>query len=153
MKIIHAQTADDIGEVKCLFREYEEYLGVDLCFQNFEEELAGLPGRYAPPSGVLLLALEDQGVAGCVALRKLEDSVCEMRIIEEAIRLDYSEMRLDTLNKLKEARKLYESLGFKKIEPYCQNPLPGVEYWELNLNEIAKRIRNVNEKDDPDSGR
>jgi putative acetyltransferase len=146
MKIIHAQTADDIGEVKCLFREYEEYLGVDLCFQNFEEELAGLPGRYAPPSGVLLLALEDQGVAGCVALRKLEDSVCEMkrlfirpkyrrrgygrmlamRIIEEAIRLDYSEMRLDTLNKLKEARKLYESLGFKKIEPYCQNPLPGV---------------------------
>ncbi|NIO03850.1 MAG: GNAT family N-acetyltransferase [Proteobacteria bacterium] len=154
MKIIRAQTPTQIEEVRRLFREYEDFLGVDLCFQGFEEELAGLPGKYAPPDGAILIATDGHEVAGCVALRKLEAKVCEMkrlfvrsqykgqglgrilaeRIIDEASQLGYSFMWLDTFARLKEAMRLYESLGFKRRKAYYQNPLPGVVYLELELN-------------------
>ena len=155
MKIKRAETPDEIDEVRSLFREYEAYLDVDLCFQSFEEELAGLPGKYAPPDGVLLLALDGQESAGCGALRKLDNGICEMkrlfvkpkfrglglgttlakRLIDEAIRLGYSTMLLDTLDRLKAAMIIYESLGFVRTEPYCRNPLAGVVYWKLDLRQ------------------
>jgi len=161
IRIIRAQSPDQVDEVRRLFREYERFLGVDLCFQSFEEELAGLPGQYGPPDGVLLMAMDGRQVAGCVALRKLEDGVCEMkrlylspqyrrrglgrllaeRILNEAAALGYRVMRLDTLDKLKEAMGLYEAMGFRRREPYYGNPLPGVVYWELDLGRKRNRRR------------
>lgn len=153
MLITHAKTTDEINEVRLLFREYAAFLGVDLCFQGFEAELAGLPGKYAPPQGALVIAKDGPSIAGCVALRKLEDGICEMkrlfvrppykkqgigralaeRIINEGRQLGYTSMRLDTLEILKPAIQLYQSLGFKRIEPYYNNPYPGVVYLELDL--------------------
>ncbi len=153
MEIIHVKTAKHLNEICQLFREYENFLGVDLCFQGFEEELARLPGEYAPPKGSLLLAVDGKNTAGCVAVREFNGDVCEMKrlylrskyrgvglgrklaekIIEEAARIGYSSIRLDTLKNLKEAMGLYKSLGFKRVDPYYDNPLPGVTYWELQL--------------------
>lgn len=153
MKIVKVKTSEQIEEIRQLFLEYEEYLCVDLCFQSFEEELSKLPGDYAPPEGKLLLAVEGKQVVGCVALRKIGEGICEMKrlfvrekyrgkgigrklaleIIFDAKNTGYSLMRLDTLSKLNEAISLYNSLGFKKTDPYYNNPLPGVVYWELNL--------------------
>ena len=153
MNIIHAHTPGHIAAVRALFREYENFLNVDLCFQNFENELAGLPGKYAPPEGALLLATQDTDVCGCAALRELEPGVCEMKrlfvrppyrgcglgralaqaIIAEAAAKGYAAMRLDTLAQLAEAIQLYQRLGFRKIAPYYHNPLPGVSYWELDF--------------------
>ncbi len=144
---------DHMEEVKNLFREYEEFLGCDLCFQDFNEELANLPGEYAPPSGALLVAVDGNSIAGCVALRRQDESYCEMKrlfvrsgsrgtglgkqlavlAVEKARELGYSRMRLDTLDRLQAAMKLYESMGFRRIEPYYPNPLDGVGYWELDL--------------------
>jgi len=156
MEIIRAATGVHLNEIRALFREYEAFLGVDLCFQGFEEELAGLPGKYAPPKGAILMAVDGRATAGCVAVRALEAGVCEMKrlyvrppyrglglgrrlagaIVEEAARIGYSRMRLDTLEALHEAMKLYESMGFEKIEPYYDNPLPGVVYWGLELKTL-----------------
>ena len=153
MKISRVQTLDQIDECHALFREYAAFLGVDLSFQGFEEELGRLPGKYAPPGGTLLIASEGKTVAGCVALRALGDGVCEMKrlfvrpsfrgaglgrllareVIEVARTLGYSLMRLDTLDRLTDAMRLYESLGFRRTEPYYENPLHGVVYWELDL--------------------
>jgi len=153
MKIIHAESTLQIEEIRKLFREYQRFLNVDLCFQSFEEELASLPGKYSPPKGSLLLAVENEKFIGCVALRKLEDNICEMKrlyvkpeyrgkgfgkvlaeeIIEEAKKIGYSFMRLDTLTKLNKAMNLYRTLGFKKIKSYYSNPLDEVVYWELEL--------------------
>ena len=153
MKIVKVKTSEQIEEKRKLFLEYEEYLCVDLCFQSFEEELSKLPGVYAPPEGKLLLAVDGDQVVGCVALRKHSEGICEMKrlfvrkkyrgegigrklaleIISDAKNIGYSLMRLDTLSKLNEAISLYNSLGFKKINPYYNNPLPGVVFWELNL--------------------
>ncbi len=151
--IISAKTVAHINTARRLFREYENFLGVDLCFQDFEKELTRLPGKYAPPQGALLLPLVDEKAAGCVAVRKFETNICEIKrlfirphyrgdkigrmlaekIIDEAIKLGYSTMLLDTLPHLKEAMALYRSLGFKKRDPYYHNPLPDVVYWELDL--------------------
>lgn len=155
MRIKQAQTKIEIEEVRSLFREYEAFLDVDLCFQSFEEELASLPGKYSRPSGDLFIALDGEKIVGCVAVRKLADGECEMKrlfvrpeargkglgrklaheIIKTARELGYSLMRLDTLDKLPKAMHLYEALGFRRTEPYYENPLPGVVYWELALTE------------------
>ncbi len=155
MQIKHAQTPSEIEEVRQLFREYEAYLDEDLCFQSFEEELANLPGKYAPPYGAILLADDNQTTLGCVGVRALEKNVCEMKrlyvrpeargigigkklakeIITVARSLGYRLMRLDTLDRLTEALQLYESLGFRQTAPYYTNPLPGVVYMELELQE------------------
>ena len=152
-QIIRAETPEQIDEVRRLFREYEAALGVDLCFQGFEDELKGLPGTYAPPGGVLLVALVEGRAVGCVALRDLGNGSCEMKrlfvrppyrglglgrclalaVIREARNIGYGLMRLDTLSTLAVAVHLYESLGFRLIPPYYDNPLPGVVYWELPL--------------------
>jgi len=153
MKIIQVKTKIQIKNIKRLFIEYEEYLTVNLCFQNFEQELTELPGEYSPPNGALLLASNGKLIAGCIALRKLENKICEMKrlyvkskfrgqglgrklathIITEAKNKGYSLIRLDTLANMKEAMRLYESLGFKIIEPYYDNLLPDVVFLELEL--------------------
>ena len=155
MKITQAQTPSEIEQVHQLFREYESFLDVDLCFQSFEEELADLPGAYASPSGALLIGQIGDNTVGCVAVRYLSDGVCEMKrlfvkpeargtglgrqlaqeIIQVARTLGYALMRLDTLNRLADAMRLYESLGFRRTDPYYENPLSGVVFWELKLNE------------------
>ncbi|HEX8922892.1 MAG TPA: GNAT family N-acetyltransferase [Pyrinomonadaceae bacterium] len=154
IKFIQAETPSQINEARSLFIEYSERLGIDLCFQSFEKELAELPGRYAPPDGRLLLAISDGQVAGCVALRKIGDQVCEMKrlyvkpefrgqgigkamavhLIGEARAIGYDAMRLDTLPlQMKEAVKVYRSLGFRDIEPYYDNPVAGALFLELLL--------------------
>lgn len=154
MRFIQASLPDEIDQARVLFREYEGWLGLDLCFQNFEKELAELPGAYEPPTGRLLLAYENDQLAGCVALRKLSEGVCEMkrlflrpqfhgngrgrelaeRIIVEARAAGYTGMRLDTLpEQMGKAIALYRSLGFKEIEPYYANPVKGALFMELVL--------------------
>ena len=153
MRIFAAETLDEIGQIRVLFREYEAFLNVDLCFQGFEEELRTLPGDYTTPTGRLLLATIQEHTAGCVALRTLEPGICEMkrlfvrpqylrngigrrlaeRIVEEAYQIGYSRMRLDSLRHLDAALTLYTSLGFQEIAPYYNNPLPDVVYLERVL--------------------
>jgi ribosomal protein S18 acetylase RimI-like enzyme len=144
----------DIEQVRGLFREYERQLGIDLCFQNFEQELATLPGDYAPPGGRLVLGHVGDEVAGCVALRRIDAECCEMKrlylrpqfrgggrgrrlamdCIDAARRLGYARMRLDTLPVMQEAIALYRSLGFHEIAPYRANPVVGTLYMELDLH-------------------
>jgi len=151
--LVQVETPQQVEDVRQLLREYEASLSVSLCFQGFEKELAELPGEYAPPRGRLLLASEEGRVAGCVALRGLDDATCEMKrlylrpefrgkgagrllamaIIDEARKLGYKRMRLDTLAEMREAKALYELLGFTPIEPYYHNPHPGAEFMELVL--------------------
>ena len=153
MKIVPAESADRVGQARELFREYAASLGIDLSFQNFEAELAGLPGEYAPPAGRLLLATEGNDVTGCVALRKISDEICEMkrlyvrpefqgkgigkalavRVIEEARGMGYKRMRLDTLPSMTRAMALYDLLGFREIAPYRHNPVRGTKFLELTL--------------------
>ena len=143
MTLVQVETPQQIEEVRRLLREYEASLNVSLCFQGFEKELAELPGDYAPPRGRLLLGCDGNQPAGCVALRGLDEETCEMKrlylrpefrgqgagrrlaraVIQEARTLGYKRMRLDTLAAMQEAKALYESLGFKRIEPYYRNPL------------------------------
>ena len=148
-----AQSAGDIAEARRLFKEYEASLDVDLRYQRFEQELAGLPGAYAPPRGRLLIAVDDAAPAGCVALRPLGDDVCEMKrlyvrptargkrvgrlltetVIREARSIGYSRMRLDTLPSMKDAQALYQTLGFQEIAPYYASPVAGTRFMELTL--------------------
>lgn len=153
LNIIRAETDDHFEQAKSLFAEYAASLGVDLGFQRFDEEMANLPGQYSPPNGCLLLAFDGDRTAGCVALRKLDGDVCEMKrlyvkpkyrklklgrllvekIVEEARRLGYSLMRLDTLPSMVQAQSLYKSLGFREVAPYRFNPVEGSVFMELRL--------------------
>ena len=154
MRFVQASSPDDIQHARELFEEYAAWLQIDLCFQNFAQELANLPGDYAPPDGRLLLAIEENQIAGCVAIRKIDDSACEMKrlflraafrgkglgrklaeaIIAEARRIGYERMRLDTLpGKMDQAIELYRSLGFKEIGAYYHNPVLGATFMELTL--------------------
>ncbi len=153
VKFVQAEFGEDLCQVRQLFTEYAASLDFDLCFQNFEDELAELPGEYAPPDGRLLLALCETHIAGCVALRKLTGGICEMKrlyvrpefrgkgigrglavaIIDEARKIGYSRMRLDTVPSMKEAIALYQSLRFKSIEPYRYNPIECTMFMELTL--------------------
>jgi putative acetyltransferase len=149
-----AESQTQLAQARELFLEYAQSLGFSLCFQNFDQELASLPGGYAPPDGRLLLAECDGNVVGCVALHKLEPGICEMkrlylrpivrgkgfgrvladRIIAEARQIGYGRMRLDTVEPvMKDAVAMYRRLGFKEIAPYCPNPMSGVIYMELLL--------------------
>jgi len=146
MKIIEAQTPAEMEQIKILIREYYGFLarehGLDISYQGIEDELANLPGKYAAPKGRLILAIKADQAVGCAALRPIDDEVCELKrmyvlpqnrgqgigkalaqtLIEEARRIGYRFMRLDTGNFLTAAIKLYESLGFKQIEPYNDVP-------------------------------
>ncbi len=153
VKLVAAEDGAQVERVRGLFAEYGESTGLDLCFQNFGEELAGLPGDYAPPAGRLILATADGQPAGCVALRRFSDGVCEMKrlyvrpacrglrlgrrlaeaVVAAAREIGYERMRLDTLPSMKEAIALYRSLGFAEIDAYTYNPVEGALYFELIL--------------------
>jgi len=153
LEIIRAESKREITIVEELFEEYAASLDFNLCFQNFDRELAELPGEYASPSGVMLLAKVDGTVAGCVALRSIGEEICEMKrlyvkpqyrgsgigrklaeaVIRHAVEIGYKTMRLDTIPSMIEATSLYRSLGFQSIEPYRPNPIEGAIYLELKL--------------------
>jgi putative acetyltransferase len=153
--ICAARMPDELPAIKGLFEEYADSLDFELDFQDFREELETLPGKYAPPSGAILVARENGETVGCVAVRPLGEEICEMKrlyvkpahrgkklgrdlalaIIEEAKKIGYEVMRLDTVVAMKEASALYRALGFQPIDAYCYNPLPGAMYFELKLGE------------------
>jgi putative acetyltransferase len=154
--IAEAKTRNQISSAKELVKEYATSLGIDLSFQNFEQEMAEFPSAYARPDGRVLLAIDGGDAVGVVALRRLSGKICEMkrmyvqpefrgrgigrmlakRAITEARRIGYSRMRLDTLSRLKEAIRLYDSLGFRKVRPYRVNPHKDAVYMELNLERL-----------------
>jgi ribosomal protein S18 acetylase RimI-like enzyme len=153
MRIVDGHGEDELPAVRRLFEEYAASLDVDLGFQDFKRELRELPGEYAPPAGRVLLALEEDEPAGCVALRPYEPEVCEMKrlyvrpafqgarlgrrlaeaIVEAARDAGYEVMRLDTLPTMEAARRLYRSLGFEEIEAYRHNPVHGTTFFQLDL--------------------
>jgi ribosomal protein S18 acetylase RimI-like enzyme len=153
MKICQATTPEQIALSRVLFEEYAGWLGIDLSYQGFAAELDGLPGSYAPPRGRLLLALASGEAAGCVALRPLEGTICEMkrlfvrpafrgqrigrllaeRVVEDARAIGYRTMRLDTLPCMQAAIRLYEALGFVRCATYYQTPLQDTVFMELQL--------------------
>ncbi|WP_096698819.1 GNAT family N-acetyltransferase [Polaromonas sp. AER18D-145] len=157
LEFITPATPEQLAATRLIFQEYADQLGVDLCFQNFEAELAGLPGDYAPTRGCLLLALLDGEIAGCCAMRALETvdypNACEMKrlyvrpgfrgfglgrqlaeaVLDAARIAGYHSVLLDTLNDMEAARALYEDLGFKDIPPYYHNPIAGAHYLKVDL--------------------
>ena len=153
LQIVAVKTKDDLIEVSKLFEEYSSSLEISLDFQDFDLELANLPGDYAPPAGCLLMAVWKGEVVGCVGLRKFSPSICEMKrlysrprfrglgigralceaVIDQARKIGYERMRLDTLPSMETAKGLYASFGFKEIEPYRYNPVEGTSFMELLL--------------------
>jgi ribosomal protein S18 acetylase RimI-like enzyme len=154
LNITEATQSPDVEAIRELFQEYAASLGVDLCFQGFDEELAGLPGMYVPPAGRLLLGRHAGEIAGCVALRPGGPGICEMkrlyvrplyrgsglgrllaeRIIHEGRHAGYTRMRLDSLPSMEPAIHLYRRLGFQPIAPYTTNPVEGAVFLELQLD-------------------
>jgi len=156
-RLVVPDSAELLQATREIFREYADSLAVDLCFQNFDAELAGLPGDYAAPEGLLLLAFADDELAGCVAMRRLSEvdhaNACEMKrlfvrrafrrfglgrllaqaLMEHAAAAGYSVMLLDTLDEMESARELYASLGFEEVAPYYYNPIPGAHYLKAQL--------------------
>jgi len=163
IKLVEPDTPALIEATREIFREYAAGLGVDLCFQDFDAELAGLPGEYAAPGGALLLAFVDGQLAGCGAVRPLADvdyaNSCEMKrlyvrrafrgfgigrvlaqaLLDRATEAGYSNMLLDTLDDMESARGLYDTLGFEEIPPYYYNPIPGAHYLRADLNDTTTR--------------
>jgi GNAT superfamily N-acetyltransferase len=161
--LVVPRDAAGIDATRAIFREYAASLGIDLCFQGFEAELAALPGVYAEPAGILLLALVDGEVAGCGALRPLPDvdypNACEMKrlfvrrafrrfglgrliaqgLIDHGRAAGYSTMLLDTLDEMEAARELYAALGFTEVPPYYYNPIPGAHYLRVDLDGAGTR--------------
>jgi putative acetyltransferase len=154
VQIEQATSPQQMALARTLFQEYGASLGFSLCFQNFDKELAGLPGYYSPPKGRLLIAYLDVEAAGCVALHEFEPGVAEMKrlyvrpafrgkrvglalanaIIQAAREIGYERMRLDTVpSEMADAVKMYQRLGFQEIAPYRVNPQPGTLYMELDL--------------------
>lgn len=157
IELLTPATPELLAATRSIFREYAGSLGIDLCFQNFEAELATLPGEYAPPQGALLLALVDGEVAGCGGLRPMPGSdyanACEMKrlyvrpayrkfglgrllaqaLLDRGLQAGYSAMLLDTLDDMEAARGLYASIGFEEIPPYYFNPIPGAHYLKADL--------------------
>ncbi len=153
INIIEANTDELISNAKTLIQEYARSLEFDLDFQNFDRELDQFPGQYSPPQGCLYLAYDQNQPIGCVAIRNLEKGVCEMKrlyvkpihrskkagrllalaAIQAAKTMGYQRMRLDTLESMHSANRLYRSLGFNTIQPYRHNPLQGAIYMELDL--------------------
>ena len=152
--LLQVESPSQIAQARELFLEYEKALGISLCFQGFEQELAGLPGGYTPPSGRLLLGIYKDALAGCVALHALEPAIGEMKrlylrpafrgkglgqamvdaIVTEARAIGYRRLRLDTIEPLmKSAVAMYRRRGFREIAPYCANPVKGALYMELDL--------------------
>lgn len=156
--VIEATSAEHLDSVRALFQEYAQQLDIDLAFQGFEQELAALPGDYAAPRGVLLLALVDGALAGCCALRPIDDvdyvNAAEMKrlfvrkafrgfglgrqlteaVLSAALLRGYQSVLLDTLDDMESARALYEDLGFEEIPPYYHNPVPGAHYLKVDLD-------------------
>lgn len=159
IEIIGVDSQEQLDDIRTLFTEYVDALGFDLHFQEYEREYTHLPGEYAPPDGRLFLARYGGGVAGCIALRKIDEHVCEMKrlyvrpqyrgkkigrllskkLIDEARSMGYHAMRLDTVPKMKDAIALYRSLGFQEIEPYRYNPIPSALFMELFLQDAIPR--------------
>jgi len=157
VELIQVTAGPDLEEIRTLFLEYAKSLDFNLCFQNFEQELEKLPGKYAPPQGRLILCRVKAAAAGCIAVQPLGEGICEMKrlyvrpefrgmqlglklaeaIIEEARQIGYSAMRLDTIaGKMEHAITLYRSLGFQDIPPYYANPIPNAAYFELKLRAV-----------------
>jgi len=148
-----AVTPKDFEDAKTLFLQYADSLNFDLCFQNFDKELENLPAMYSAPAGCLILSYENENPFGCVALRKFEEGICEMkrlyvpkthrslgigrelaqRITAKAKDLGYIKMRLDTVETMKEAISLYKSMGFYEIPKYRENSVKEVLYMEIKL--------------------
>ncbi|MFT7722801.1 MAG: GNAT family N-acetyltransferase [Roseateles sp.] len=157
IQLITPESAEDWQEVRLILRDYANSLDIDLGFQGFEQELAALPGDYAPPGGLMLLAVVDGAVAGSGAFRPLPDAdypnACEMKrlyvrpafrrfglgrllaqaLMDRATEAGYSSMLLDTLDDMEAARGLYESLGFAEVPPFYFNPIPGAHYLKADL--------------------
>ena len=156
IQVFHAVTETHISIARELFVEYAKSLSIDRCFQNFDKEVAGLPGEYSLPGGCLLLAMSDSKIAGCVALKKISDDVCEMKrlyvrpefrgkgigrrltteIMEQARATGYYQVRLDTLPSMKEAITMYRSLGFEDIAPFRDLLVPGALFMQARLREF-----------------
>jgi GNAT superfamily N-acetyltransferase len=154
IELFQAEAKEDIEDARAIFREYERWLGMSLCFQSFEEELATLPGKYSPPEGRLYLARIQGSIAGCIALRKLDEGICEVKrlylresargqgiglaliekLIDDARAIGYARMRLDTHPpKMGKAVSIYEAHGFYEIPPYYDNPHSSVLFMEKIL--------------------
>lgn len=163
IRLVVPDTPALLDATREIFREYAASLGIDLCFQDFDSELARLPGEYAAPDGALLLAYVDDRLAGCGAMRRLTDvdhaNACEMKrlfvrpafrrfglgrllaqaLMDRAAGAGYSAMLLDTLDEMESARELYATLGFEEVAPYYFNPIPGAHYLKAPLQRPGRR--------------